>query len=176
MVGVEKIIPHEDYDGNVLNDIAVLRLAQDVDLGLFSPACLPARTVASSQEFQGQNGTATGWGALEYASRSSSLAPTLPSRGLPHRPPGAPLPPPHCDQHRLRGWRVGRGVGEVPRYIHDGDLLPGMFCAGGPGLGLDTCQGDSGGPFTRETRCRGPAGDWPTSGDPAPPTLRKHMS
>ena len=69
------IIPHEEYDGNVLNDIAVLRLAQDVDLGLFSPACLPPRTVASSQEFHGQNGTATGWGALEYASKSSSLTP-----------------------------------------------------------------------------------------------------
>ena len=22
-----------------------------------------------------------------------------------------------------------------------------MFCAGGPGLGIDTCQGDSGGPL-----------------------------
>ena len=36
------------------------------------------------------------------------------------------------------------------RYIYEGDLLPGMFCAGGPGLGIDTCQGDSGGPLTRQ--------------------------
>ena len=28
--GVEKIIEHPDYDGDVLNDIAVLRLAQEV--------------------------------------------------------------------------------------------------------------------------------------------------
>ena len=36
------------------------------------------------------------------------------------------------------------------RYIYEGDLLPGMFCAGGPGLGIDTCQGDSGGPLTHQ--------------------------
>ena len=28
--GVEEIIEHPDYDGDVLNDIAVLRLAQEV--------------------------------------------------------------------------------------------------------------------------------------------------
>ena len=27
-----------------------------------------------------------------------------------------------------------------------------MFCAGGPGLGIDTCQGDSGGPLTRQVK------------------------
>ena len=36
------------------------------------------------------------------------------------------------------------------RYIYESDLQPGMFCAGGPGLGIDTCQGDSGGPLTRQ--------------------------
>ena len=69
--GVEKIIEHPEYNGDVLNDIAVLRLAQEVanpkrstfsisknqqsskfsnstnhhllkvDLSLFSPVCLP---------------------------------------------------------------------------------------------------------------------------------------
>ena len=36
------------------------------------------------------------------------------------------------------------------RYIYEDDIKPGMFCAGGPGLGIDTCQGDSGGPLTRQ--------------------------
>ena len=40
----------------------------------------------------------------------------------------------------------------ISRYIFDGDILPGMFCAGGPGLGIDTCQGDSGGPLTRQVK------------------------
>jgi len=35
-------------------------------------------------------------------------------------------------------------------WIYDSDILPGMLCAGGPGLGLDTCQGDSGGPLTHQ--------------------------
>ena len=26
------------------------------------------------------------------------------------------------------------------RLIDESQLLPGMFCAGGPGLGIDTCQ------------------------------------
>ena len=35
-------------------------------------------------------------------------------------------------------------------WIYDSDIMPGMLCAGGPGLGLDTCQGDSGGPLTHQ--------------------------
>ena len=62
--GVEEVIEHPDYDGDVLNDIAVLRLAQEVskssihktnnisllpqvDLSLFSPVCIPASSVGS---------------------------------------------------------------------------------------------------------------------------------
>ena len=40
-----------------------------VDLSLFSPVCIPPATVASSEEFAGQNATAVGWGALEYGSK-----------------------------------------------------------------------------------------------------------
>ena len=39
--GVEEIIEHPGYDGEVLNDIAVLRLAQEVIITLISsPYCL----------------------------------------------------------------------------------------------------------------------------------------
>ena len=62
--GVEEVIEHPDYDGDILNDIAVIRLAQEVskssihktnnisllpqvDLSLFSPVCIPASSVGS---------------------------------------------------------------------------------------------------------------------------------
>ena len=43
-----------------------------VDLSLFSPVCIPPTSVASSEEFAGQNATAVGWGALEYGSKPLS--------------------------------------------------------------------------------------------------------
>jgi len=125
--GVEKIIEHPEYNGDVLNDIAVLRLAQEVDLSLFSPVCLPQPSVTSSQEFAGRNATAVGWGALayqtgDYPETLQELQDLLPI--------------------------VSRADCVDDQFIHDGDLEPGMFCAGGPNLGIDTCQGDSGGPLT----------------------------
>jgi len=128
--GVEKIIEHFGYDGNVLNDIAILRLAQEVDLSLFSPVCIPPATVASSEEFAGQNATAVGWGALEYGTGDypeslQELQDLLPI--------------------------VAKADCVDDQFIYEDDLHPGMFCAGGPGLGIDTCQGDSGGPLTRQT-------------------------
>jgi len=128
--GVEKIIEHFGYDGGVLNDIAVLRLAQEVDLSLFSPVCIPPTSVASSEEFAGENATAVGWGALEYGTGDypdtlQELQDLLPI-----------VPKADCVDNE---------------HIFEDDLHAGMFCAGGPGLGIDTCQGDSGGPLTRQT-------------------------
>ena len=112
--GVEKIIEHFEYDGHVLNDIAILRLAQEVlkisspyclftthqvDLSLFSPVCIPPATVASSEEFAGQNATAVGWGALEYGSKphiffcfllQKILTPHQPQYDPPMRPSYSP--------------------------------------------------------------------------------------
>jgi len=129
-IGVEEVIEHPGYDRGVLNDIAVLRLAQEVDLSLFSPVCIPPTSVASSEEFAGQNATAVGWGALEYGTGDypetlQELQDLLPI--------------------------VTKADCVDNEYIYESDLQPGMFCAGGPGLGIDTCQGDSGGPLTRQT-------------------------
>jgi len=129
-IGVEEVIEHPGYDRGVLNDIAVLRLAQEVDLSLFSPVCIPPTSVASSEEFAGQNATAVGWGALEYETGNypatlQELQDLLPI--------------------------VTKADCVDNEYIYESDLQPGMFCAGGPGLGIDTCQGDSGGPLTRQT-------------------------
>ncbi|XP_050099477.1 trypsin alpha-3-like [Anopheles aquasalis] len=38
---------------------------------------------------------------------------------------------------------------------YDGELVPGMMCAGEPGGGKDSCQGDSGGPLVCEGRLAG---------------------
>jgi len=129
-ISVEEIIEHPGYDGDVVNDIAVIRLAEEVDLSLFSPVCIPPASVASSEEFAGQNATAVGWGALEYDTGDypdtlQELEDLLPI--------------------------VRRADCLDRQYIREDDLVPGMFCAGGPGLGMDTCQGDSGGPLTRQT-------------------------
>jgi len=129
-IDVEEIIEHPGYDGDVVNDIAVIRLADEVDLSLFSPVCIPPMSVASSEEFAGQNATAVGWGTLEY--ESGDFPDTL---------------------QELQGLLpiVTRADCVDNEYIREDDLVPGMFCAGGPGLGIDTCQGDSGGPLTRQT-------------------------
>ena len=41
--GVEEIIEHPDYDGDVLNDIAVLRLAQEVRKSSILYKCVTKR-------------------------------------------------------------------------------------------------------------------------------------
>ena len=53
------------------SEVSLLPLPQ-VDLSLFSPVCIPPTSVASSEEFAGQNATAVGWGALEYGSKPLS--------------------------------------------------------------------------------------------------------
>ena len=50
-VSVSVIVKHPDYDSsNTNNDIALLKLAEEVDLSIYTPACLPA----SSADYVGQ--------------------------------------------------------------------------------------------------------------------------
>ena len=44
-VKVRKIIPHPDYEPEptLYNDIAILYLAQEIDLATYTPACLPSK-------------------------------------------------------------------------------------------------------------------------------------
>merc|ERR1719507_215155 len=52
-------IVHPDYDAiNTNNDIALLKLAEAVDLSIHTPACLPA----SSADYVGQTAKVYGWG------------------------------------------------------------------------------------------------------------------
>ena len=57
-VKVEKIIPHEDFNSpkELSNDIALLKLAEHIDLNVLTPACLPALDT----DFTGKTGSVYG--------------------------------------------------------------------------------------------------------------------
>ena len=98
-----------------------------MDLTKFSPACFP--TFDSGVSLAGQKGTISGWGALEY---DTGNYPDILQEAQ--------------DLIPIVSKQTCIDNGEP--YIYEEDLLPGMMCAGGPELGIDTCQGDSGGPLT----------------------------
>lgn len=62
-IRIEEFIKHEEYSKlTKQNDIALLRLAQPVEFTKnIRPACL-----AQSEVAVGSNGTATGWGTVEW--------------------------------------------------------------------------------------------------------------
>ena len=68
---VEKIVLHPDYNTPswLSNDIALLKLAEDVDLSVYSPACLPD----TDEDFTGQLATLAGWGRTEDGGFSNIL-------------------------------------------------------------------------------------------------------
>merc|ERR1711892_462071 len=58
---VEKVILHANYDFPS-NDIALLVLAEEVDISIYNTVCLPDE----GEKFAGQNALVYGWGALEF--------------------------------------------------------------------------------------------------------------
>ena len=55
---VSKIISHPDYDAVTYNnDIALIKVAQPIDLSVYTPACLPV----DGESFVGQNAWVYGW-------------------------------------------------------------------------------------------------------------------
>ena len=55
---VSKIINHPDYDAvTINNDIALIKVAQPIDLSVYTPACLPV----DGESFVGQNAWVYGW-------------------------------------------------------------------------------------------------------------------
>lgn len=67
-VPIEEKIPHEQYDPqapNQHNDIALLRLSQDVTFTTFiKPICLPTEPATRDNNFVGQSLSVAGWGQL----------------------------------------------------------------------------------------------------------------
>jgi len=69
VVKVSQIIKHEDYDKSTSNnDIALLKLSEEVDLNTYTPACLPN----TADNHDGKNAWVYGWGTVEYGGASSS--------------------------------------------------------------------------------------------------------
>lgn len=121
---IRDLIIHPEFvAGNLINDIALLRLDSPVDPSLphVNPACLPT----IDETFDRQHCTVTGWGKDSFGQKGSFQA-VLREVDLPvvgHQ---------ECES-ALRSTRLG------PHYR----LHSGFICAGGEG-GKDACEGDGG--------------------------------
>jgi len=69
-VKVSKIINHKDYNSpsSTNNDITLLQLAEEVDMNVYTPACLPS----TADNFEGKNAWVYGWGTTDYGGASSN--------------------------------------------------------------------------------------------------------
>ena len=72
-VKVKTIFNHENYkpaNGSLNNDITVLELEEEVDLNVYTPACLAKTSDATT--FDGKNALVYGWGTTSSGGSSSS--------------------------------------------------------------------------------------------------------
>jgi hypothetical protein len=123
-IAVERVIKRSDYDTNsVNNDIALLRLAEDVDLtSTIVPACLPS---TNSQEYTGWQAVVSGWGTTSSGGATSDVLKETSQTILANTAA-------ECVQG-------AGGPGSTA-------VVPGTkLCAYKEGT--DSCQGDSGGPL-----------------------------
>jgi len=125
MVKSEKIVPSPEWDKwTTKGDIALVKLAQKVDLKTYTPACL-AKT---GDNFDGKKAMVYGWGQLAWdnydpPSLLQKLEVTVTAR------------------QTVVDW--AKKVGNFWQWT----LEPGMLCVY-TGEGKDACRGDSGGPLT----------------------------
>jgi len=69
VVKVSQIIKHESYDKQTSNnDIALLKLAEEVDLNTYTPVCLPK----TADSYEGKNAWVYGWGTTSYGGVGAS--------------------------------------------------------------------------------------------------------
>jgi len=121
VLAIEEIILHPSYvyTGNSY-DIALFKLAESVDLDVWSPACLPDQ----GADYTGQNGWVYGWGVT--SENGANLADKL-----------LELEVPIVSDSVCASAMSSVSIG----------ITSDMLCAGGED-GKDACGGDSGGPFT----------------------------
>lgn len=125
-VGVVKIIKHENYDDDTLdNDIALIKLAKAVNKELIS---------LGRPEFNsaGTLSTVVGWGNIRSTDDGGFETPEVLQE----------VDVPVVSQNVCQS-----GLDEVVPPFYDVSLTDNMICAGFSEGGKDACQGDSGGPM-----------------------------
>jgi len=117
---VDQIVLHPDYNSpkSISNDIALVRLAEDADLSVYTPACLPD----TDEDFSGQLATLAGWGITEDGGAANIL-------------------------QELEGLEILSDNQCSNPVIWGSKISSDMMCAGYEG-GENACNGDSGGPLT----------------------------
>ncbi|XP_041475891.1 uncharacterized protein LOC121424322 isoform X2 [Lytechinus variegatus] len=130
-VEVADVFIHPEYDiYNILNDLALIRLAEPVT---FSDYVRPACLAESSDELNAyRRCLIAGWGIIQEG--TDPLSPSLRKAVV------NLLDREWCDSE----------------FSYNGTLTEATICAGYEEGGIDTCQGDSGGPLT----CEGDDGRW----------------
>ncbi|XP_076297027.1 venom serine protease Bi-VSP isoform X2 [Lasioglossum baleicum] len=125
-VEIEERIIHPGYStSGFVNDIAVLRLAQDVPISdHVHPVCLPVEEPLRSSNYLRKFPFIAGWGAISTRGPSS---PILLETQLPV----------------VRNEDCKQAYSKFPQAVIDDRVL----CAGYVQGGKDGCQGDSGGPL-----------------------------
>jgi len=139
-VKVTKVINHPQYRvcRSHSNDIALLKLAEEVDLTSYTPACLSD----SGKDYTGQVGLATGWGRTDPC--IPGLHPILQEVNVRIVSDGT------CEKSKgiYEKWDQDDKVCKNYTDSYAGQISDEMLCAGSQGK--DTCNGDSGGPLTVE--------------------------
>lgn len=120
VIKVTKYMNHPDYNTQTSdNDIALIKLAEAVDLSVYTPACL----ANTGDDFTGKKAWVYGWGTLSYGG-------SIPEKLL-----------------EVEVSIVSDSVCQAAVDDLGWTITNGMLCAGGV-EGQDSCQGDSGGPLT----------------------------
>lgn len=124
---VDYILKHPSYGSPQThsNDIALIRLAEEADISVYIPACLPD----TNEDFTGQMSLLTGWGATSEGGSVADILQELDNLPI------------------VSDASCSSSIGSIPGY--SGSVTSDMLCAGGE-AGKDGCQGDSGGPLVVE--------------------------
>ena len=128
---MSEVVIHPQYhQGNLYNDIAIVKLKSEVEvdnLAHIGPICLPHH----AQTFSGRRCFVSGWGKDVFGP-NGTYQNTL-------REVDVPILLDFDCERKLKQTRLGS----------DFSLHPGFVCAGGE-EGKDACKGDGGGPLACE--------------------------